>query len=224
MSATIPAWLFRRLPHLKKSGKLSIPTDFPVSLADLSLPSVAPLLTVCRSLDLSGVRVASLAGLPPLPRLVVFIADRSQLSSFENFSRLRSATSISLRETPLSRKPTFRLSVLLAVGPRALTSLDGAQIGDRLRDRAAAFPSVCGALVNAGWVATAAPPDAAALRALCAEYSVADEGVIAPAPEEEEEEAAEEKVLPPFEELLAQLQRDHETVVQRGAALFNLTD
>jgi hypothetical protein len=222
MAASIPPWLTRHVPHLKKTGNLALAGER-FDPADLGRPRVAALLSICRSLDLSHTPIASLACLPPLPRLLAFSADYSRLETFTNFRALHTATSISLKGTPLAGKPSYRPSVLLAAGGRALVVLDGAQVGDGVRRRAAAFPAVCAALLNAGWTAGAQPPQPAELGELCARFGLRAE-VRAPALPHEAGKPEEPGAPPPFDELLARLVAQHEAVLRAGALMFGLPD
>jgi hypothetical protein len=217
MSNPIPAWISRRLLHLKKTGTFSLAGERELDLTDLSRPDAASVRTICRRLDLSRTTFSSLSGLPYLPRLLTFCGDRSQIASFANFRALRNATSISLKDTPLSQNETYRLSILLAVGTASLTSIDGTQVSPRLKSRAEAFPPVCADLVNAGWVAAPQVPTHDELLELCRQFRLAT-------PAEEVSEAPIPVVpqvrLPSFEDLLAQLKGEHEGVIVRGAELF----
>jgi hypothetical protein len=220
MSRSGPVWFARRLPHLKQTGSFSLAGEHDIDLIELSYPESASVLTICRRLDLSRTLLSSLDGLPFLPRLLSFTADHSQLSSFKNFRALRRATSISLKNTPVSRTPTYRLSLLLAVGSQSLASIDGTQISPRLKSRAETFHAICSDLVNAGWIATSHPPNVTDIQQLCEQYEIPTISEEQPQGEEEEEEGQPSSEQLPFDDLLAQLQGEHEQLFSKWLQCF----
>jgi hypothetical protein len=228
--AALPAWISRRLPNLKRTGKFSVPGDPQFDISSLSRPEVLGVLSITRHLDISGTHVTSLAGAPWFPHLKTFIADHTGITTFQNFQTVRTATTFSLRATPVSKLPTYKLSLLLAVGTSAVASIDGIKVPDKLRQRAAAFPAICSALVNRGWIATQEPPGDADIGRFCLAYNlrlpeaapaVAERAAVVL--ENEEEQRGGQDDLP-FEELLAKLKEEHEEVIRNGQAQFEVDE
>jgi hypothetical protein len=226
MIAGLPLWLARRLPYLKKTGKFSVASESQFDPSYLSQPEVARVLSVTRHLDLGRTQVESLQDFPTLPRLNTFVADRSQIADFRNFSAVRTATTFSLRDTPVSQLPTYRLSLLLAVGLDAIASIDGCQISQKLKDRALAYPKLCSEFVNQGWIADPQVPDRARMRELIRQFSVAsdddfagDDEDVPPLPETTDEQDIDSL---DFETLLGKMMAEHEDVLKRGQGIFGI--
>jgi hypothetical protein len=229
MSA-IPLWLSRRLPYLKKTGVFSIASESQFDPSYLSLPAISKVLTIVRELDISHLQISTLANFPQLPHLCTFIADHSGISDFTNFKCTQSTKTFSLKNTPVSKLSTYRISLLLAVGLDSVASIDGTQISPKLRAKVTSYPKECSELVNRGWIAGPHPPTRAEIAELCHQYSL-DVG------RDFDDDDEEELVSPlestrrntdleslDFELLLATLIGEHESVLRRGQGIFGIID
>jgi hypothetical protein len=181
-----------------------------------SHPDAVKALSIAKTLDISRTKVMSMVGCCALPRLTVFIADRTKIAHFANFRVLRSVITFSLRGTPVSKTPTYRLSLLLAVGTKSIISIDGSQISRNLISQLRNYPPECRGLANRGWLAAEQPPSPEELRSLCAEY-VINEPVLRSDPEE----------LVSFVRDadgggFGRLREEHKGVLRRGQAQFGL--
>jgi hypothetical protein len=170
---------------------------------------------VIRGLNLSFCLLSTLAGLKPLPRLTVLIADGSQIATFQNFVAVPNLQKLSLLGTPVSCAPHFALSALL-VCPNLVT-LNGRQPSVVDRRRAEAYPSLGKALVNAGWLAEFPIPSEDRLYGLEEEFGLVPE---LPAVETVVRvPSAEVLQVHRFEARLGRLWKRHEAVVQRAREL-----
>jgi hypothetical protein len=178
-----------------------------------------------KQLDITRTPIKSLAGLPFLPRLAVFIADRTQIESFTNFKAIKKTSTISLKNTPVSRVPAYRVSVLVALGEQnCVKSIDGGCVSKELRERAKAYPECCEELVNLGALLPARPTEIEGLQRLCEQYGVEPPSVIG---EDEKfsdtiSETEDRNDPPDFPGLLAVLKEEHREVWRRGKAQFGL--
>jgi hypothetical protein len=217
----VPNWVTRRTHYLKRTGHFSFigePSFDPPALAH---PSLGVFLWLVKVLDISRTAITSLAGLPFLPRLTVLNADRSKLEDFTNFQSIKTTTRLSLKETPASKKPNYRLSILIVFEEdNRLISIDGCQISQPLRDQARLFPKYCSELVNRGWIAPARPPSFPQLQYLCEKHGLKPPSVIS------EEELFSEDLSEPdddnFDGLLVKLREEHRDVWRKGKAQFGL--
>jgi hypothetical protein len=149
------------------------------------------------------------------------MADRSHIAHFANFRVLRSVSIFSMKETPVSKAPTYRLSLLLAVGTRSIISLDGSQISPNLKSQLRNYPDICRKLVNVGWLAGGKPPSDEEIRSLCAEYSIAPPIIRSDSDELTsfvQGDAADDG----FEGVIGRLRSQHDDVRRRGKAQFGL--
>ena len=80
-------------------------------------------------------------------------------------------TKINIENTPLSRNPHCKLSLLIVCGNN-LRVINGKLISATLRKKAEAYPPVAAQLINAGWMAVYPCPSAEEISKLCAEYSI----------------------------------------------------
>jgi hypothetical protein len=219
-------WLTQRIAILKRTGHLSLVGELRFDPRALSMPHVISVVRFVRVLDISRTPVTSLLGCPPFPRLTVFIGDRSGISDFANFRALKTATTISLKDTPVARLQTYRLSLLLALGPDDnLVSINGSQISSELRARVKAFPQFCNDLVNRGWIATPKPPAGQESVQLCQRYDVEPPFVDSDTDDDDSFEHVPEEPTPTcFEDMLFLLQERHREMQRKGKAQFGLLD
>ena len=226
MNTSLPNWITRRIPMLKRSGKFCVAGDIHFDPGILALPEVAKVLAICRHIDLSRTSLSTLEGLPPFPHLLTFCADKTGISNFKNFHVLHTASSFSFRGTPLSELPTYQLGLLLAVGIDNVSSIDGRVVSQKLKKRAREYPKFCSDLVNKGWVPVYPCPEATQFLKICADFDVEPEfpNVVPDTFDFEHLDAIGHITSLNFEELIKRLKDEHEDVITRGQALFGLVD
>jgi hypothetical protein len=221
-----PTWFASRISILKRTGKLSFAGEQLFDPAVLSRPHLVGVLRFVKVLDISGAQATSLQGCPHFPRLVIFVGNRSGICNFTNFRVLKTATTISLKETSVSKLPTYRLSLLLALGSdNQLVSLDGCQIREELKVNVKSFPQYCHDLANHGWIATRQPPPNRDLEELCTTYSV--ELPFIDSDDEDEESSGsfmKKSIATEFEGMIVALREHHKDVWRKGKAQFGLND
>jgi hypothetical protein len=140
-SALSPA----RLKVLTRSGRLDLSGEM---LDDLSFIGSRAAL---KHLDLSLTSLQTLTGLTFQPHIESINLDSSDLQNFKNFSAIQKVTSVSIKSTPVSQLPHFKLSLVLVLGP-SLRVINGVQVTEKLKSRAREFPAIAAALVNCGWI------------------------------------------------------------------------
>ena len=225
MSA-IPAWLSRRLHTLKRTGVLTLIKEKNVDLASLQIKDMCSYIQFIKTLDLTGTPIQSIENLPFLPRITSFIADYSELQNCINFSAISTTTSISVKKTPLSKLPHYKLSILLAVGPN-IVKIDGKMISPVLLNRYKKYPEYVRDLVNKGWVVEYPCPSPSKLLSLCKQYKVEipdEEEQTEFPPDEEETFVEEEAPVVDFDSLAQKLWNQHEDMLQKKQAMFGIID
>ena len=221
--SSIPPWLSRRLHTLKRTGVLTLIKEKNVDLSSLQIKDMGSYIQFIKTLDLTGTPIQSIENLPYLPRITSFIADYSDLKSCINFSSISTATSISVKKTPLSQLPHYKLAILLAVGPN-IVKIDGKMISPVLLNRYKTYPPYVHDLVNKGWVVEYPCPDVQQLQSLCKQYKVE-----IPVYEEntdfsleEEPPVEEEAPAVDFDTLAQKLWNQHEDMLQKKQAMFGI--
>ena len=227
-----PNWLQRRLIIVKRTGNLSLINEQNVDLNLFNMPEYSNQLSVIKTLDLTKTNIKSLEDLQHhFPKLTTFIADKTQISDFKNFQILSGVRSVSLKQTPVSKKPHYKLSLLLCLGSdNKLTSIDGQIITKKLRSMAEQYPQpLTSNLINNGWMAEYPCPDENALFALCEKYDVShDTGIYTiPSPKNDatnlpDDEDFENIDEMDFEDLISELRKKHEDMLMKGQAMFGL--
>ena len=216
MKTSQETWLSRKYQTLTKTGKLSLIGEKKIDLSVFSQPSIQKDTKIIKVLDLSRTDIKSLEGLPYLPRLKTFIADKTEIDTFKNFSSIKNVISISLKETEISKKLSsnkYRLSLIL-VCPQ-LSTIDNKMIPQQIRDIAATYPPVCSQLINAGWMIETPPPTGDHLEQLCKQY-IKDETEPLKTSSEVENSSKD------FQEMIKQLHNKHEQVILNGLAKFGI--
>jgi hypothetical protein len=122
-------------------------------------------------LKLNKSPLISLHTLPPQPLLRELYADGSQLETLTGINKLNRLAVLSLKDTPVSANPNFRLSAIICVGTR-LESINGEKVTNYERRRAQAYPPVARLLVNEGWVVQFPPPSVADFRYLANSFGI----------------------------------------------------
>ncbi|OHT16372.1 hypothetical protein TRFO_13215 [Tritrichomonas foetus] len=124
-----------------------------------------------KTLDLSFSSITSLEGLAVQPKIENLILDGSMIGSFKNASSISNITKISLQNTPVSKIPNYKISLLLVCG-KNLTIIDGRVIPNRIRQKAETYPPVAARLVDCGWIAEYPCPSEEDLKDLCISYGI----------------------------------------------------
>ena len=119
---------------------------------NISSLSVIPSTPLLKTLNLSYVRIENLVGLKRLSNIHHFIADGSMIQNLAGFRAIRSVSSVSLRNTPVSKTDGFLLSLLI-VCP-GIKSLNGRIISHNMLNKASKFDGICSQLVNHGIMIT----------------------------------------------------------------------
>jgi hypothetical protein len=186
-----------------------------------SHPDAIKVLSIAKTLNISRTHITSMIGCCILPRLKVFIADHSKIANFANFRVLRNVSTFSMKETPVSKTPTYRLSLLLAVGTKSIVSIDGGQISRTLISKHRNYPPECHNLANRGWLAGNRPPSQEEFRSLCAQYAIRvpvmpsdSEGLVS--------FVRTDNGGGGFDGLLAHLRSEHDSIRRRGQAQFGI--
>jgi hypothetical protein len=186
-------------------------------LAAMSHPNFSHYAQILKSLDLTETSITSLEGLPALPRLVSLVLARTSLSSLKNVATVHSICSISLKKTPFSELPHFKLSVILGLG-RNLVKIDNCALTALLKGRAEQYPSCAGALINAAWIAEYPCPPSRKMAELCDEYHISKPPSVASF-------GFADKLLDQpdgFEPLATDLMKQHEQLMLEKQALFGI--
>lgn len=221
--SSIPPWLARRLHTLKRTGILTLIKEKNVDLSSLQMKDMGPYIQFIKTIDLTGTPIRSIENLPFLPRLTSFIADYSEINSFVNFSSISTATSISVKKTPLSQIPHYRLAILLAVGPNVV-KIDGKMISPVLLNRYKSYPLCFHDLINKGWAFEYPCPSAQETQKLCKQYRIDMPVEEDPIEFSHEEEAFIEEETPSidFDTLAQKLWNQHEDMLQKKQAMFGI--
>lgn len=141
-------------------------------ITSLAKMGVQPRLTY---LDVSKTALTSFDSLLGQPWLEEIVADGSQVKSFEGLSRHPKLRSFSAIAAPISDIDTYRLLMLIVVGPK-LAIINGTSVTRSERARAASYPKIAKHLVEAGWVPPEEDPTAKEYKKLAADYRVTIDG------------------------------------------------
>lgn len=161
----------RRVMLANRSGKLSFASEKNFDISLLSKNGLGKNLKLLNTLDLSRTSITTLEGMKRLPKLSTFTAVGSNLSDFKNFAAIRGCPKVNLRNTPLSRRPNFKLSLYLVM-KESIIQIDGERIPDTVKVRAKSYPKFVGDLINKGWEIRYPCPSDDELQKLCDEYKV----------------------------------------------------
>ena len=157
-------WLKDREREFRKTGKLDISGEM---LENLSFIGSRPTM---KTLDLSFTSIRSFEGLPPQPKLEYIILDGSMIESFKNGLSISSISKISIRNTPASKIPNYKLSLLILCDN--LRIIDDRIVPNKLKQKAEKYPPICRKLVNQGWIAEYPCPSKTDLIDICFNYGL----------------------------------------------------
>ena len=224
MSKAIPSWIDSRMYFLKTQGKMLLSGESRVDLTVFSRPELSKPLSIMKYLDISKTPLESVDGLTYHKKLKYFIANQSHISSLKNFKVLRSCDVISLIDTPVSKHPNYKLSLLLVIGDH-LNLIDGKLVSQSIKAKARSYSPIASDLINAGWMAEYPCPSVEILNQLCIQYGIQ----CVPKPTNPIDLKIPTKVeknlyTGDFEETLQKLKSNHEEILKQGQALFGLID
>ena len=220
----VPQWVKDQSYLLKTQGKLIIPAKDGVDISFFQNPKYKKQLYLVKYLDASGTPLQSLDGFIKLRNLKTFIADGTSISNFKNFQAISSVSKISLKGTPISSEPTYKLSLYLVTG-QSLKVIDGKTIPASIIKKASTYPPIAASLVNAGWIAEYPCPSSERLYELCNEHGVNQSLMTGEQFAFENSIGLDEEVYTgDFEETIALLRVKHEEMLRKGQSLFGLTD
>lgn len=224
MNKPLPSWIDSRMYFLKTQGKMLLSGESRIDLTVFSRPELAKPLSIMKYLDISKTPLESIDGLSPHKKLKYFIANQSHISSLRNFKVLRSVDVISLIDTPVSKHPNYKLSLLLVIGEH-LNLIDGKLIPRSIREKVKMYSPIAADLINAGWMAEYPCPPIEVLNQLCAHYGIQ----FVPKPTNPIDLQIPTKIdknfyTGDFEETLQKLKSNHEEILKQGQALFGLID
>jgi hypothetical protein len=167
------------IKKLLTSQRRSLASTGVISLADNPIKSLKELGVQSRltTLDISKTKIESLSSLQAQPWLNELIADGSQIDDYAGLSRHPQLRKVSLADTPLSRRPTFRLFTLIVMGSRLIT-LNSVPISKAEREQAKQFPKIARNLIEAGCDLPGEPVTDADYRHFAEEVSLEIDGVL----------------------------------------------
>lgn len=226
-------WLNRRLSSIKRSGRLIISNEPNFDIQMLSPSNYYSILSLLKYLDISMTKSETLKNIPFLPRIKTFQANKTNFSNFENFKVLANASNFSLKGTPVSKHPHYKLSLFLAVG-QGIVTIDGKVISKKLRKRAELYPPMAVNLVNKGWMAEYPVPDEMRFKILCDKFGISYSEYVAHPKIDEDLQLAEDEMFEidhvldgideSFESHIESLRDKHESMIRKGQAIFGIFD
>ncbi|OHT03556.1 hypothetical protein TRFO_29053 [Tritrichomonas foetus] len=220
----IPTWLNNRLYFLKTQGRMNLASESRVDLSIFGNPELSKQFAMMKYLDLSRTPLTSVDGLVHNKRLKHFTANKSHINTLRNFRALRSVDSVCMLETPISKHPTFKLSLLLVIGDH-LHTIDNQLISQSLRDKAKTYSPIAADLINAGWMAEYPCPPVETLNQLCQQYGIQpNPKATNPIDLQVYSYIDKNMYTGDFETTLQKLKRKHEEMLKQGQALFGLID
>ncbi|KAH0794583.1 hypothetical protein GPJ56_001608 [Histomonas meleagridis] len=155
---------------------------------------------------------------------MTFIADNTLISDFKNFHAISSVSKISLKGTPISTNPSYKLSLYLVSG-QSLKVIDGKKIPSSIIKKASTYPPIVSNLINAGWFAEYPCPTFEKLYELCNEYNINQKLMTGEKFAYDNSIGIDEEVYTgDFEETIALLRLKHEEMLRKGQSLFGITD
>lgn len=158
-------WFKQKEKTLNSTGKLDLSCE---ALDGLSFIGSRSSLKV---LDLSFSSILSFEGLAVQPKIEHLILDGSTISSFKNSSSIANITKISLQNTPVSKIPNYKISLLLICN-KNLRIINGKIVPESLKKKAKSYPPIAAKLVDQGWIATYPCPDEAEILTICCEFGI----------------------------------------------------
>lgn len=163
--------LKRKLRSIKKSGELFLASENDLDLTEFSKDEFYADLKLAKLFNFSRTPIKNFIGIPKLNKLKTLIADNSQVENLSNIHSMPNLTSISLKNTPVSRDPHFFLSVYIGTF-RKISQINGKLIPENVKKTAAMYPDIASYLVNVGWMVTKPVPTEEEFDALCKKYGI----------------------------------------------------
>ena len=128
-----------------------------------------------RSLNISHTPITSLTTLPEQKNLNRIIADGSALDTYADFSKFKRVKRFSAVDTPLSKRKKFRVECVIMFGT-ILESINGTQVTQEEKQKAAAYPPIARYLLEKGWELADTVPNSEEFRELAIEYDLKVDG------------------------------------------------
>lgn len=226
-------WIKRRLSSIKRTGRLIISNEPQFDIQMIANSHYNRSLSMMKYLDISMTKSSSLRNIRVLPRITTFIANKTNIANFENFKCLANASKFSLKGTPVSKHPHYRLSLCIAVGS-GVNSIDGRVVSKRLRKLVEMYPPMASNLVNKGWMAEYPVPDEKSFKILCDKYGISYSEYVAHPHLDEDLQLDEDEMFEidhiiddideDFELKIKSLRDKHEKMIRTGQAIFGIYD
>jgi hypothetical protein len=118
-------------------------------------------------LNVDGNNIPDFIGFGPPPDFESLIISNNPLTSLKGMPSMPSIASITMRNTPFSRIPFYRIALVILFG-RTLRVVDGQRISQQEREIAESYPRATTGLLRAGWVFKYPPPPEAEIPAIMA--------------------------------------------------------
>ena len=162
--------------------------------------------------------VTSLSYLHEQPILNEIDLDGTKFDSYVGLSKFKHCTIFNAKDTPLSKRPNYRIALLLAFGPR-IKKINGENLTYEERMKAFEFPAICKEFVNNNWDPTDEPPTEEELPSLIEKYLPEDHPLRKNAPKSKEMK----QLLTPKKHLIPQKKgkKDVSVVEEEPKVLYN---
>lgn len=116
-------------------------------------------------------KITSLENAPKFPNLEELVLRDTNINTYKGLSKYKSLKRIDLVGTPLSKRPGFRIALLIAIGS-SLTKINGGDVTIEERKEASNYPAICKELVDNNWDPTEKIPDKQTLISLLRAYGI----------------------------------------------------
>ena len=166
----VPSWLSRRIPSLMRTGHLNLTNERISDFSALRTPEFAKYLKLIKQIEIKGTLISSLDEMPPMPNLLCLIGDGSQIGTLKGFEAIPNITKISLKNTPVSRYNSYKLSLLVIC--KNLVAIDNAIIPRSLKRKAGEYGEIASQLINKGWMVEIPCPSQDRYSELCEKFGV----------------------------------------------------
>lgn len=162
----IPEWFLEKERKILTTGTLDLSGE---SITDLSFIRTKSSL---RSLNLSFTSIISFEGLSNQPNLEYVILSGSSIQTLKNIEAIKNISKICYENTPLSRHPHSKLSMLISL-PN-LRIINGKLVSPGLIKKAKTYPPIASELINAGWLAEFPCPSSEEFSKLAIQYNLSE--------------------------------------------------
>lgn len=136
---------------------------------DLSIETVGEQKNLTCLKIAKDTKVSTFEHFPTQQNLKDIKANNTLFNSYKGLSRFKNVANFEVEETPMSKRPNFRLALLLAFGPRIRT-INKVEISKEERLKASKYPSICKTFVENDWDPTDEPPTEKEVKELMQKY------------------------------------------------------